>query len=246
MVHIAITNQGGLAPDKFYHRSKYIKALRVAGAIVSVLPLEINEQKLKEVINKYDGFVFTGGGADVNPELYGEERLKECGPSNDRRDKVEMALLKELLRTNIPILGICRGMQVINVACGGTLYQDIPSQSKTKINHSQMKNMKTTVHKVKILDDTKLESIVKSNEIMVNTVHHQAVKQLGKGLRISALAPDNIVEAMEGVENNIIAVQWHPEHIWMKVEEHKKLFVAFIKACKVMSLSEAEWADVNT
>lgn len=229
-MNIAITNQGGLAPDKFYHRFKYVRALQAAGAKVVMLPLKLTDDEISLAIKQFDGFVFTGG-ADIDPKLYGHTEIKECGEINEKRDTVEMALLSRLIRLDKPILGICRGMQMINVASGGTLYQDLPSQLQTVLEHSKMKHIKKMIHEVYIQPNTRLSQIVRKPEMLVNSVHHQAIKELGRGLIVNAISPDNVIEGIEGENAKILGVQWHPEHIWGKSFENKAIFDGFLKMC---------------
>ena len=200
--------------NKLWMRENYIEAVISNGGVPIILPLINEKSEIKKLAEICDGFLFTGG-PDVHPKLFGEETLRFCGEIDERRDTFEILLLKEVLKLDKPVLGICRGIQLINVALGGTVYQDIPAQVKgTPIMHYQKKPYDVGVHSVTISKGTPLYDILKTEEIMVDSMHHQAVKDIAPNLRCAAISKDNIAECiyMPG-KKFVMAVQWHPEYM---------------------------------
>lgn len=210
----------------------YFGGIETAGGLPVMLPLSQEEALWDTYLDTCDGFVFTGG-QDVDPELYGESKLPECCYQAPLRDNQELYMLKKLRHMNKPVLGICRGMQMMNVALGGSLYQDLPTQASSSVSHRQGKPYDLPHHQVKIQPDTLLYSILDTDTLSVNSVHHQAVKNPGPELRVSALAPDGIVEAIELPHHPFfLGVQWHPEHMWQDYNSARKIWAAFVAACK--------------
>ena len=210
----------------------YIHSIEQSGGLPLLIPYVKNKALLKEAIALCDGVLFTGGG-DADPTLYGEEILPECGKIEPMRDELDMDALRIALSQKKPILGICRGIQMINIALGGSLYQDIPSQYQTEIPHSQTTGLHAYSHSVQIVKDTPLYSLLQENEIPANSFHHQAIKALGRGLVPMAYAPDGIIEAVYSTEHPFIrAYQWHPERLFDADEHHKKIFSEFVGACR--------------
>ena len=221
---------------KIYTPTSYPKVIIAAGGN----PIFFNFTRDEAIIEAYaemvDGVLFSGGD-DVNPSSYGEEQIWGCGDVVPLRDDFEIALLKVLLAKypEKPILGICRGCQILNVGMGGTLYQDLRSQVPGCIRHQQQQSSHYASHKATVAEGSKLHEIYGSTEVMVNSFHHQAVKDLGAGLVITAHASDCIVEGFEKPDHPyFVAAQWHPERL---VEgphhpEHKPLFQSFVDACR--------------
>jgi putative glutamine amidotransferase len=188
-------------------------------------------------INKYtqivDGVIFTGG-ADVDSKYYNQPKHPTNSEDSPKRTEFEIKFLKNLLKEKKPILSICRGMQLINIALGGDLIQDIPSYIKTEINHKSVKNGKgylNKVHTVETKENSLLRKITNKKEFWVNSNHHQAIGKLGKNLVVSAISPkDNIIEAIEinDYPNFFLGVQWHPEFTF--TDEDKKIFQYFCKS----------------
>ncbi len=175
-----------------------------------------------------DGIVLSGGG-DIDPLLFHQEPLRESGEISPFRDQLELSLCQAAIQKDIPLLGICRGMQIINIALGGTIYQDISVQTKSTLKHSQQAPRDYATHSIFVEDNTLLSQLLGKQKTTVNSFHHQAVALLGEGLRFSAKSPDGLIEALEHTEKTFVfGVQWHPEA--MKTGEQKKLFTAFIKA----------------
>jgi putative glutamine amidotransferase len=183
-----------------------------------------------------DGLILTGGD-DVDPALYGETPGPELGATDIARDRFELALIHRALAGDVPILAICRGMQVLNVACGGTLVQDIPSQMPTAVNHRVAEPRNALAHEIWVSPGTRLSIMLKDrldshDACSVNSRHHQAVKRVAEGFDVSATAPDGVVEAMERRGSEFcIGVQWHPENFW-RTGEFRAIFEAFLAACR--------------
>lgn len=212
-----------------YMKSKYAASLRRAGAEVRWIELEDPEAAVAELMT-CDGLLLPGG-ADVNPHLYGQEPTEKCGKPNTLRDTAEMKMLEAFLPTNKPVFCICRGVQLLNVFFGGTLYQDIKLTQVCKHSHFPSKNKGT--HNVKLYGHTKLGHILDVPNTMVNSLHHQAVEQVGLGLTIGAVSDDGFIEALEILTHPFcIGVQWHPEHMSKANPAQQKLFDAFVDACK--------------
>jgi putative glutamine amidotransferase len=174
----------------------------------------VNDEAAMDIVSRVDGVVLTGG-EDVEPSRYGQPRNEKCGESNEPRDRTEIALVKAARELGKPLLAICRGPQLLNVALGGTLIQDIPSQVPGALEHNSRDSRTSRVHSVKIDEGSLVAEAIGATEITVNSLHHQSVDKVGDGLRISARAPDGIVEAIESDSDDwwAIAVQWHPEEM---------------------------------
>ena len=215
--------------DNHSHRipNSYIDAIERAGGTPVILPptFTIDVKQLLEVV---DGLVLTGGG-DVDPQMYGEDPIPNMGSIDPKRDHFELEITRRALGIGKPVLAICRGHQVLNVAAGGTLYQDIPSQIKGSIKHRGKAPVYYPSHNVRVQEGSKLHGMFEKAELGVNSFHHQAVKDLGEGLVATAWAPDGVIEAMElSRETFVLGVQWHPER--MIDGEMLKIFQAFIQA----------------
>lgn len=215
-------------------RPTYMRALKAAGAIPVVMPLDASEEDLKQLSKDLDGFLFTGG-PDVHPFLFGEETQAHCGNVSPARDQMEISLLPMIMELQKPILGICRGIQILNIALGGNIWQDIPSQVTRDfpLAHSQPFSYDMPCHTVVLTEGSLLARISESSSIKVNSMHHQAVKDLAPGLIASAYSTDYLIEALEMPDYPFfIGVQWHPEYLWEKNKEAFRLFQTFVKACK--------------
>lgn len=216
----------------------YIQSIVSAGGTPVLLPVVEGEDIIEGYLSLIDGIMFTGGN-DISPILYGENPIKEVVSVSKERDSFEFSLYNKAYKRNIPMFGICRGAQLINTAAGGTLYQDINAQKENSISHSQSENPSGNLyHSVKISKDSKLYSIMGSEELCVNSFHHQSVKEAAPGFNITALSPDGIVEAIESTGKNfILGVQWHPERLVDNHPEFLKLFKALIDASNVYRTS---------
>ena len=192
-------------------RANYLSSIYKFKAIP--FPLFHENKAVKSIVKLIDGLIITGGNFDINPKLYGK---KNKGSRNLKlkRTSFEIAIFKEFLKSSKPILGICGGEQLMNIALGGSLVQDIKKNKINLINHEQENPRNETSHKINIIKNTKLSKIINKDKIMVNSAHHQSVKRLGKELIKSAVAEDGIIEAIEHKKHNwCIGVQWHPEFL---------------------------------
>jgi putative glutamine amidotransferase len=204
-----------------------------AGGIPIVLPYLVEEEGVAELSNRIDGLLISGG-VDVDPLLYGEEPLPQLGSVMPDRDRTEIALIRQALAIDMPVFAICRGAQIVNVAAGGSLYQDIYSQYKGTLLHSQRSPRDHLSHYVTAEAGSMLHSIAKSDRFLVNSFHHQAVKKLAPGFRRTAVASDGIVEAYESeCQRFVMGVQWHPENLIRKDAIAQRLFSSFVDACKM-------------
>ena len=202
-----------------------------SGGIPVLFPYVDDGETVEHLVDICDGFFFTGG-ADIDPKRYGEETRETIGDVQEHRDEFEFNVFQRVIKTSKPILAICRGAQLVNVALGGTLYQDIPSEINTKIAHRQNEPKFSTSHDVKVLVGTPLHKIMQAEQIKANSFHHQAIKTLGKGLEIMAVAEDGIIEAVYLPEREYLrAYQWHPERLFDIDESARAIFYDFIKTC---------------
>lgn len=214
----------GNDPFRMYMKSKYVWSLRRSGAVVRWIPLENIESHLPELL-ECDGLLMPGG-VDIEPARYGQSRGEKCGKSDLLRDEAEWKILEAFLPTRKPVLCICRGVQMLNVFQGGTLYQDIPG-------HSDFRSRGTGCHAVSVTPGSLLHRILGSTELTVNSLHHQAADQTGNQLSVAAVSTDGITEALELQGHPFcLGVQWHPEHLSRRFALHQKIFHAFTEACK--------------
>jgi putative glutamine amidotransferase len=221
----------------------YVEGVADAGGVPVVLPPVGEEWTAEAVVGGLDGLLLSGG-SDLDPGYYGEEPVHELGVTIPERDAFEMALLKHALKRGIPILGICRGMQVLNVALGGTLYQDLPSQMDHMVllGHRQETPKWQPTHEVEVDGGSKVAEILGTDELKVNSYHHQAIKDLASGLVAVACAPDGVIEAVESgdlAKRWMIGVQWHAEAMRDAGPEHRHLFEAHVSAAKRHALRRA-------
>jgi len=190
-----------------------------------------NQDTLKKILEHIDGLILSGG-PDIHPKYYGEQPLPGLGEIDDELDQMELLITKFALPKNLPILAICRGIQVLNVSQGGSLYQDIANQLKGSINHLQRADKGVNTHLVSIEPGTRLFHILKRKKIWVNGKHHQAIKGLAPSLIVSAKAEDGVIEAVENPSLKfVIGVQWHPEGTWKSDIFSRRLFQAFLRSC---------------
>jgi len=210
-------------------RKTYVQAVLNAGGLPLLIPVTDNIEVLEEILTHIDALILTGG-EDIHPSYYGEEAIEELGNINATRDIYDIALIKLAAERNMPQLGICRGEQLMNVAFGGNLYQDIPAQyNDTTVNHDQKEASRIPTHYIHILPGSILHSITGELDLITNTHHHQAVKQVAPGFRISAWACDSIPEAIEATDGRPIwGVQFHPEGPAMEGDSIMSRFFDFI------------------
>ena len=210
-------------------RYRYCEAVAFAGGVPLALTYYLD--CIDEYAEILDGLVLTGGGFDIDPKLYGDENVHPTVKLKPKRTEFEMAMARRMLDLNKPVLGICGGMQLLNVLRQGTLHQDLPSEINSDINHSQKHDRHLPQHTVIVESETLLANLTKETSFSVNSIHHQAVKQVAKGFRVNALAPDGVIEGIEGMDYNFcLGVQWHPEfHVG---QADKLIFNGFIEACR--------------
>ncbi|MET1013913.1 MAG: gamma-glutamyl-gamma-aminobutyrate hydrolase family protein [Paenisporosarcina sp.] len=210
----------------------YLQAITAFGGVPIVLP-NLREDDINSVALLLDGLLLTGGG-DIDPTLFDEEPIPNLGNITPERDSFEIGLIQKLLHLNKPILGICRGCQILNIAVGGNMYQDIYSQvEKPLLQHNQAAPRHHASHFIQIIKETKLHGMLQSNLAKVNSFHHQAVKKIPKPFEVCAVANDGMIEAIESTEHAFaLGIQWHPEGLLSKNDVVSTLiFSAFINAC---------------
>lgn len=214
----------------------YVEELRKVGAVPWVIPLIPHDPAtLQEIFNRLDG-VFITGGVDVDPSHYGETKTPLCGETDTDRDVVEIALLRHALERNLPVLAVCRGIQILNVTCGGTLYQDVTAQVPAALKHDYFPTAATPsrkylAHDVTVKQGSRLGRILGDAVVPVNSMHHQAIKDLAPNLAPTAYAPDGIIEGVESLDERfLIAVQWHPEELTETQPGMARLFSTFAAA----------------
>jgi putative glutamine amidotransferase len=216
---------------------KYAEGVAQAGGIPVIVPHNLDEDALRAVLVRLDGVVLSGGG-DIDPALFGEAAHPATCEIEPDRDRIELMLARWMVERDAPFLAICRGIQVLNVALGGSLVQDIPSQVPDALQHSF--DRKTTprdylAHPVKIDPSSQLARIMQVEVARTNSWHHQAIKQVADGLQVTAVAPDGVIEAVEVAGRRYaIGVQWHPEWLCDERVEHRRLFEGLVQACDVI------------
>ncbi|HXZ44368.1 MAG TPA: gamma-glutamyl-gamma-aminobutyrate hydrolase family protein [archaeon] len=216
-------------------RDTYTGAIRMAGGVPLILPIADDDPDLiADYLNAVDALLFTGG-EDVAPAYYGESQEERCQEPDRDRDLFEIHLARAALSRRTPALGICRGLQLLNVAAGGTLYQDLQCRPGTKAYHAaSLADRQKLIHTVRILPGTRLHSIMGIAESCVTSTHHQFVKDLAPGFRVTAESQeDGIVEGIEALEHPfLVAVQWHPERMYWNHAEHLALFRGLVAAAQ--------------
>lgn len=224
----------------------YISSVIRAGGVPVLIPALKDEESLIQILSKVDGIVLTGGG-DIDPDYFNEIPIKELGEINELRDAFDIALIKLASTRQIPILGICRGLQVINVAFGGSLYQDIISQYRSPLlEHNQELPREEPSHTVKIVKDSFLETITGKTELQTNSFHHQAIKIPADDFLIAATSSDGIIEAFEAPFKHIYGVQWHPENMTSTNEDMLNLFRFFINEASLFKQARSIHKQIIT
>ena len=209
----------------------YLDGIRAAGGIPVIFPVTEDAEDLAELIGKVDGILLTGGH-DVDPAVYGETPLNSSVVTYPLRDRMEAEVLNQALEKDMPVLGICRGIQFLNAYLGGNLYQDLPTERPTDVEHHQKPPYDVPVHKVTVAKDSSLFRLLHAETLSVNSYHHQAVKEPAECLNVMAVSEDGLVEAVELPGKRFVwAVQWHPEFSFRSDDNCRKIFEAFITAC---------------
>ncbi|HNP86418.1 MAG TPA: gamma-glutamyl-gamma-aminobutyrate hydrolase family protein [Kouleothrix sp.] len=224
-------------PPANFLRKNYTDAIVTAGGLPLIIPMIDDIEVLRALYDRMDGIVISGGG-DIDPRFYRERPLAGLGPTDPARDEIELPLARWAVEESKPLLGICRGAQVINVALGGTLYQDIPSQIHTQLVHDSSftrQDWTYMAHELQLEPDSKLAHLFGTNCIMTNSLHHQSLKDIAPGLRPVGWAPDGVVEAIEGEgESFLVGVQCHPEALQGAADVRwQALFRDFVASCAV-------------
>ena len=214
---------------------RYVRTLTASGAVPWIVPLLDEEDTLKAIYDRLDG-VFFPGGVDIDPGSYNEPRTDACGRVDPDRDRTEIMLANWAMRDGKPILAVCRGAQLLSVAAGGSLYQDVTSEYPGAIKHdywpkSGVSTRQDLVHPVKVVPETRLGRILRDDTFLVNSMHHQGIKALPPALLANAFAPDGLIEGVESRGDEfVLGVQWHPEDLADSDPKMRKLFDAFVSA----------------
>ncbi len=229
---VGITLGDGSDPGVHAIRQDYLRSVEGAGA-VPLLLAPVAPQDVPHLLDRVDGVLLSGGG-DLDPAFYGQAPHEKLGRVSRARDEFELALTREALRRDLPILAICRGHQVLNVALGGTLLQHIASDLRGATEHDAPGERWRLVHEVELLPRTRLREIVGRERVSVNSSHHQALDRIADGLAVSARCPtDGVVEGLELPRARfVLAVQWHPEVFWSRPDPFQALFSAHSEACR--------------
>lgn len=212
---------------------RYYAAAAAMGAAPVLIPLIDDVETLRQIYDRLDGLLIPGG-VDIDPGQYGESPHEKLGRLDAARDRAELQLTRWAIEDRKPYLGLCRGLQVLNVACGGTLYQDLAAQRPDAIKHDYFPTYGFTrdhlAHEVELSGGSRLHDMMAAGSVRVNSMHHQGIKDLGAGLRASARSSDGIVEAAELESGFIMGVQWHPEVFDAAHAPSRALFTAFVDA----------------
>lgn len=227
----------GQTPVAWIMGQTYIRVLTACGAIPWLIPLVADDEAtMSEIYDRLDG-VFLTGGVDVEPTNYGEAKHELCGRTDPPRDDAELWLVRRAKSDQLPVLGVCRGFQVMNVACGGTLLQDVSEHHPNAIKHDYFPGQKTTyardflAHDAQVDANTTLHDLLGSGNVQINSMHHQGIKQLADGLRATAHAGDGLIEALETNNGGFyLGVQWHPEELAATDAGMRRLFEEFVAA----------------
>jgi putative glutamine amidotransferase len=220
-----------LRPERAYVNSAYVAAVQHAGAVPLLLPPQLDDAARGALLERLDGVLLTGGG-DIDPARFDEPAHPTVSDVSLARDALEIALVEHAIDRDLPILAVCRGLQVLNVALGGSLYQDVGTDPGTQLAHSQTAPRHVPTHGVKITPGSRLAGVLGVDALGVNSLHHQAIKSLGRGLRVVAAAEDGIVEGAEldDPARFALGVQWHPEEMVAESEPARRLFRALVDA----------------
>jgi putative glutamine amidotransferase len=229
---IGVSLGDGGRPGRHSLREDYVRSLEQAGALPVLLP-PVRPGDAPALVARLDGLLLSGG-ADVDPALYGQPPSAKLGRVERSRDEFELALVRESLARDLPLLAICRGQQVLNVATGGTLLQDIPSELEGAGEHDAPGPRWQVAHEVQLVPHTRLRSILGRDTVAVNSFHHQAVDRPGEGVQVVGRCPeDGVIEAVEIPSRRfVVAVQWHPESFWKRRASFQALFDAHAEACR--------------
>ncbi|NWG15517.1 MAG: gamma-glutamyl-gamma-aminobutyrate hydrolase family protein [Chloroflexi bacterium] len=232
---IGITTSNYVSPATGWHFNRgyvgCIQAIAEAGGLPVLIPVSVDAETRQQIYQRLDGLLLSGG-EDINPTVYGAAQHPATGKVDAERDRAELQLVRWAVEDDLPTLAICRGHQMLNVALGGTLIQDVPSQVQTTINHHCLPR-NALAHTVEVDPASRLAAILGTTHLPVNSVHHQSVEQPAPALRVTAYAPDGVLEGTELPDKTfILSVQWHPEDLFREHEVMRRLFGAFIEAAR--------------
>jgi len=221
---------------RFYLGRDYCEAVHAAGGSPIHIPLTTDREQIDDIVSRIDGVLLPGCDSDPDPALYGDDPHPNLGTVIPEKDATDLAVIEEAEERNLPVLGICFGMQILNVARGGSLIQDIPSQVKNAINHQQGIPRERNSHRIRIESGSLIGELANSKtNVVVNSHHHQAVKAVGEGLRATSWTSDGVIESIEDLspERKVFGVQWHPELSWETDLLSRAIFVRFVGSCSV-------------
>jgi putative glutamine amidotransferase len=214
-----------------YSPIDYIRSVDKAGGVPILIPMVASEEAADLWLARLDGVILSGG-MDVDPNYYGQEPVRDLGGIDGAKDDLEMMLIPKLFEKRIPTLAICRGIQAVNVSAGGTLFQDVKIFSDKVLKHSQRTTDERPTHSITIEPDSWMEKVFGTTSTRVNSYHHQSVDRVAEGFRVTAKAPDGIIEAMEHTDHPyMMCVQFHPE-LMTHLPEFNRLFVSHVEACR--------------
>jgi putative glutamine amidotransferase len=221
-------------PESWVMNQRYSRVVASAGGLPVMIPLLDDEGTLRALYDRLDGLLLPGG-LDLDPATYGEPRRPDCGRVDPDRDRVELQFARWAIAEGKPVFGLCRGLQIVNVALGGTLYQDIAAQFSGAIKHDCFPTAGYArdhlAHEVTVSAGSRLGTLIGAASLRVNSMHHQAVKELAPGLLPSAVAPDGVVEAVESPDQPfLLGVQWHPESLVERDLRMRRLMAGFVEA----------------
>ncbi|MBI5776522.1 MAG: gamma-glutamyl-gamma-aminobutyrate hydrolase family protein [Nitrospirae bacterium] len=217
----------------FFLRARYIRAIEDLGGVPVILPLAEDRADRRRLLEGVDGLLLTGSGPDLAPSLYGERKRYTFRVMSRRRADFELDVARMAAAARLPVLGICGGMQAINVAFGGSLIQDIAAQVDSPLPHRQKASATELSHAVDVAPRSLLRRILGQARIRVNSSHHQSVKRVAPSFVASAVASDGVIEAIESPKHRfLLGVQWHPEFLYDRYIFHRKLFQALVKAAR--------------
>lgn len=230
---IGITMRLDAATRRFYLGRDYCEAVEATGGIPVHLGLIPKQDYIAEAIAGLDGILLPGSDSDVDPARFGEAPHHQLGTVVPEKDETDLLVLAEAERNNIPLLGICFGMQVLNVSRGGSLIQDVASQVMQSHKHERNGAYDSYLHAVDVTDDSYLSPLIKGMEVRVNSSHHQSVNRVGRDLAIGATAKDGIIESIHDTRDGrfVLGVQWHPELSWSTDELSRGIFKLFVENC---------------
>ena len=225
------TGGASKSEDTFFLRARYVRAIEEMGGVPFILPPTEDPSLQARLLNRIEGLLITGSGEDLDPRLYRERKRFQFQVMSEKRARFELAMIRLAVRKDHPVLAICGGIQALNVAMGGSLFQDIKRQIPEAFSHQQKSPTTRPSHSVSIRSGTHLHRILQKSTIRVNSSHHQSPRHVARRLAVNALSPDGVIEGLEAPARRfVIGVQWHPELLYQKDKGNRRLFRSFIHA----------------